>query len=151
MSFLTDLAMQTYDEEGEVFPIQYTCLGWEAAAVKFSDNPYILSTSTFVDAVPRLRTSPADICACSRLTSLAQLCAGNFTGTQDQASRLRWTPEASNAKSLQLVAPELRAQAETQPLAYEAHHYGVWLPDFLCAQVLRAKPHYCASAQLLYV
>ena len=43
MSLFTDLAMDAYDNEGEVFPIQYTCLGWEAAAVKFTNNPYILS------------------------------------------------------------------------------------------------------------
>lgn len=43
MSLLTDLAMAAYDTDGEVFPIQYTCLGWEAAAVKFTNNPYILS------------------------------------------------------------------------------------------------------------
>ena len=43
VSLLTDLAMAAYDTDGEVFPIQYTCLGWEAAAVKFTNNPYILS------------------------------------------------------------------------------------------------------------
>ena len=43
MSLLTDLAMQQHDETGEVFPIHYTCLGWEAAAIKFSNDLYILS------------------------------------------------------------------------------------------------------------
>lgn len=51
MSFLTDLAMQAYDEDGEVFPIQYTCLGWEAAAVKFAKDPYILSACPTVNCV----------------------------------------------------------------------------------------------------
>lgn len=45
MSLFTDLAMQDFDERGEVFPIHYTCLGWEAIAVKVTDNPYILSAS----------------------------------------------------------------------------------------------------------
>jgi hypothetical protein len=47
VSLLTDLAINAYDRDGEVFPIQYTCLGWEAAAVKFTSNPYILSTVLF--------------------------------------------------------------------------------------------------------
>lgn len=45
-SLFTDLAMEAYDIHGEVFPIQYTCLGFEAAAVKFSNNPYIVSNLT---------------------------------------------------------------------------------------------------------
>ena len=43
MAVMTDLAMQDFDERGEVFPIHYTCLGWEAIAVKVTSNPYILS------------------------------------------------------------------------------------------------------------
>jgi hypothetical protein len=45
VNLLTNLAIHAYDSNGEVFPIQYTCLGWEAAAVKFTNNPYILSVS----------------------------------------------------------------------------------------------------------
>lgn len=43
MALLTGLAMQQHDESGEMFPIHYTCLGWEAASIYFSNDIYILS------------------------------------------------------------------------------------------------------------
>eukprot|EP00892_Ulva_mutabilis_P007888 jgi/Ulvmu1/5471/UM023_0007.1 len=98
MSLLTDLAMQQHDATGEVFPIHYTCLGWEAAAIKFSNDVYILS---------------------------------NFTGSLGVSAELTWTDAAATATVLQMMSPQLRSLAATQPLAYEAHHYGIWLPDFL--------------------
>lgn len=59
--------------------------------------------------------------------------AGNFTGALGVAAELTWTPAADGARSLRLVPPEVIERAATGALAYEAHHYGVWLPDFLCA------------------
>jgi hypothetical protein len=44
MSLMMDMAMKEFDSSGEVFPIHFTCLGWEALAVKLTDNPDILST-----------------------------------------------------------------------------------------------------------
>jgi hypothetical protein len=43
MSTLTDMAIHDYDQSGEIFPIHYTCLGWEAIAVKVTGDPFILS------------------------------------------------------------------------------------------------------------
>jgi hypothetical protein len=43
MSMLTDMAMHEHDRSGESFPIHYTCLGWEAIAVKVSNDPFIQS------------------------------------------------------------------------------------------------------------
>jgi hypothetical protein len=43
MSTLTDMAMHEYDQSGEIFPIHFTCLGWEAIAVKVTNDPFILS------------------------------------------------------------------------------------------------------------
>lgn len=43
MSHIMDWAMADYDSTGEVFPMHFTCLGWEAVAVKVARNPYILS------------------------------------------------------------------------------------------------------------
>ena len=43
MAHMVRWAMHDYDTTGEVFPIHFTCLGWEAAAVFVTDNPYILS------------------------------------------------------------------------------------------------------------
>lgn len=49
VSHMMDLSMKVYEEKGEVFPIHFTCLGWQLAAVKFSENPDILSTILVVD------------------------------------------------------------------------------------------------------
>ena len=43
MALIMDWAMADFDATGEVFPIHFTCLGWEAVAVKVAHNPYILS------------------------------------------------------------------------------------------------------------
>jgi hypothetical protein len=61
-------------------------------------------------------------------------CAGNFTGALHKADVLNWQPGAKDAWSLALVSEDLRKAAETHGLAYEAHHFGLWLPDFWCAR-----------------
>lgn len=68
---------------------------------------------------------------------------GNFTGATGVAAELTWTDAAANASALQMVAPAVRAMAATGALAYEAHHFGVWLPDFLCASP--ESPHTAPS------
>jgi hypothetical protein len=54
MAYLTDLAMQAFDRSGkkEVYPIHFTCLGWEAIAVKVTSDPYILSTGSSALCLP---------------------------------------------------------------------------------------------------
>lgn len=58
--------------------------------------------------------------------------AGNFTGAVGVAAELRWTDAAATASAMQMVAPDIRAMAAAGTITYESHHYGIWLPDFLC-------------------
>ena len=44
MAHIMDWAMADFDLTKEVFPIHFTCLGWEAVAVKLTQNPYILGS-----------------------------------------------------------------------------------------------------------
>ena len=44
MAHIMDWAMADFDLTKEVFPIHFTCLGWEAVAVKVTQNPYILGS-----------------------------------------------------------------------------------------------------------
>lgn len=71
------------------------------------------------------------------------ICAGNFTGALGVAAELSWTPAANDARSLQLIPPEVLERAATGALAYEAHHFGVWLPDFMYASFLMSVSFFC--------
>ena len=59
------------------------------------------------------------------------------------AAELNWTPAAAGARSLRLVPPEVLEHAATGAIAYESHHYGIWLPDFLCSSP-------CSAAGVLF-
>jgi hypothetical protein len=59
--------------------------------------------------------------------------AGNFTGAEGVADVLRWRPEAKDAWSLKFVPDALFKAAGTQAITFEAHMFGVWVPDFWCA------------------
>ena len=59
--------------------------------------------------------------------------AGNFTGALGVADVLHWTDAAAGAWPLRFVPPAVFESAQVDHLAFEAHHYGVWLPDFWCA------------------
>ena len=51
------------------------------------------------------------------------------------ADVLKWTAAAETdaAWPLKYVPAELRERASREALAFEAHMYGVWMPDFWCA------------------
>lgn len=54
------------------------------------------------------------------------------------AANLDWTDAAPSSRILQLVSPVLLETAALAPIAFEAHHFGIWLPDFECALSLTA-------------
>jgi hypothetical protein len=51
-----------------------------------------------------------------------------------KADVLKWQPGVKNSWSLTLVPDDLMNAAENTGLAYEAHHFGLWLPDFWCGR-----------------
>jgi hypothetical protein len=48
VSHMIDLSMEAYDATGEVFPIQFICLGWQLAAIKFAGSKDILRTPSLL-------------------------------------------------------------------------------------------------------
>ena len=50
------------------------------------------------------------------------------------AQPLEWTAAATDGTpwSLQYVTDDLLQAAQAQDLAFEAHHFGIWVPDFWC-------------------
>jgi hypothetical protein len=58
--------------------------------------------------------------------------AGNFTGTLGIADVLTWQPGARDAPILRQVSRTILDNVESEHMTYEAHSFGVWLPDFEC-------------------
>lgn len=76
------------------------------------------------------------------LTELSDTCSGNFTGTEGIADTLTLRPAARRARILSLLSDEILDAVTTQPLTFEAHSFGVWLPDFECAaDYFALEPH----------
>jgi hypothetical protein len=68
MALIMDWAMQDFDDRNEVFPMHFTCLGWESVAVKVTANPYILSAHP-LEQYLLLATLNAHCCCCGNLVS----------------------------------------------------------------------------------
>ena len=56
------------------------------------------------------------------------------------ADVLHWRPEAQDAWSLKYVTDDLRKAAAASPITFEAHEFGVWVPDFWCVFFLLSPP-----------
>jgi hypothetical protein len=77
MALIMNWAMQDFDAVKEVFPMHFTCLGWESVAVAITHNPYILSTPLSLKAAFVCPGSKAELtihdCSDDVLTDLQTL------------------------------------------------------------------------------